>query len=70
MERPFSKIKLLRIWNKNDPLVSIEDIHLNLRKFATKVVLTESGGHCAVNREKQLVEEIRAWNKEAVVNWH
>ncbi len=45
----------------------MEDLHRNLDKFVTKFVLTEGGGHCAVNREKQTVEEIRAWNKAMVI---
>ncbi len=45
----------------------MEDLHRNLDKFVTKFVLTEGGGHCAVNGEKQTVEEIRAWNKAMVI---
>ncbi len=68
VKKPFSKIKVLRIWSENDPLVPIEDLHKNLNKFVTKTVIAKGGGHCAVNRDKQTVEEIRAWNKEMVAS--
>ncbi len=66
MDRPFSKIQILRIWSRNDPIVHLQDIQKSLKSFVSKTVVTEGGGHCAVSEDKQASDEVRAWNKKMV----
>eukprot|EP00485_Elphidium_margaritaceum_P004463 CAMPEP_0202699498 /NCGR_PEP_ID=MMETSP1385-20130828/12731_1 /ASSEMBLY_ACC=CAM_ASM_000861 /TAXON_ID=933848 /ORGANISM="Elphidium margaritaceum" /LENGTH=314 /DNA_ID=CAMNT_0049356463 /DNA_START=342 /DNA_END=1286 /DNA_ORIENTATION=+ len=65
-DNSIESVPVMRIIAKNDFVIPVDSIDEKYFKHLKSVIITERGGHCAVNRSQQTMEAITQWNTDIV----